>query len=224
MIHGSLVEAKQGFATLEDVDLDTFLRFVQWLYYGYYDPAEPRSLASSERYQNPVRTTQEPITSCYYCRPNNNIYDAHFQAKELFVQRRYTVRNLKKDAPQPRPNSSNPEDYSEVFLGHARLYVFAEKYDVSLLKILAMEELHATLAVYTLYQERTGDIVALLRYVYANTADSKDGVEDLRTLLTQYMEAEIDILIKGEELQELMIEDGGPLLGELMKVMRKKLT
>lgn len=147
-----------------------------------------------------------------------------YSPKESFIQRRYTVRNIKKDAPQPRPNSNKQEEYSEVFLGHARLYVFADKYDVTNLKVLAMEELHATLAEYTLYQERTGDVVALLRYVYANTADSKDGVEDLRTVLTQYMEAEIDTLIKNEDLQELMLQDGGPLLAELMKVMRKKLA
>ena len=51
MIHGSMVEAKQGFATLEDVDLDTFLRFVQWLYHGYYDAANPRNLPASEKSQ-----------------------------------------------------------------------------------------------------------------------------------------------------------------------------
>ena len=134
------------------------------------------------------------------------------------------MRNIKRDAPQPRQNSNEQEDYSEVFLGHARLYVFADKYDIQTLKEFAIEELHATLAVYTLYQERTGDIVTLLRYVYANTAESKSGVEDLRTLLTQYMEIEIDTLIKDEELERLTMEDGGPLLADLMKVMRNKLA
>ena len=246
MIHGSMIEAKQGFATLEDVGLNTFLRFVQWLYHGYYDAAAPRSLASLETCQTPIRETRNAEScnygggsdydggsvacvedydggSCQYC-GRNSTYKVSDQAKERFVQRSYTVRNVTNGSPQPRPNSNKPADYSEVFLGHARLYVFADKYDVQNLKVLAMEELHATLAVYTLYQERTVDIVRLLRYVYANTAESKDGVEDLRTILIQYMEAEVDILIKDENLEELMLQDGGPLLADLMKVIREKLA
>ena len=226
MIHGSMIEAKQGFATLEDVGLNTFLRFVQWLYHGYYDAAAPRSLASLETCQTPIRETSNTNYgggNCRYCR-RNSTYKVFDQAKERFVQRSYTVRNVTNGSPQPRPNSNKPADYSEVFLGHARLYVFADKYDVQTLKVLAMEELHATLAVYTLYQERTAEIVRLLRYVYANTAESKDGVEDLRTILTQYMEAEVDILIKDENLQELMLEDGGPLLADLMKVISERLA
>ena len=234
MIHGSMIEAKQGFATLEDVDLNTFLRFVQWLYHGQYDAANPRTLASVETYQTPIRITKKSrkaescryrghnCKGCNYCQ-HTYTSEALGQAKESFVQRSYTVRNVTNGSPQPRPNSNKPEDYSEVFLGHARLYVFADKYDVQTLKVLAMEELHATLAVYTLYQERTVDIVTLLRYVYANTAESKDGVEDLLTILTQYMEAEVDILIKDESLQEVMLQDGGPLLADLMKVIRMKI-
>lgn len=36
-----------------------------------------------------------------------------------------------------------------------------------------MEELHATLAVYTLYPQMTGDIMSLLRYIYAETMDRR---------------------------------------------------
>lgn len=259
MIHGSMVEAKQGFATLEDVGLNTFLRFVQWLYHGYYDAASPRNLPASEKSQiedevvepgqpdlhpsliNLRNTTDDrPLVAdsfigdvqlyVYAGRGYQPYYKedeekARGQSlKESFIRRIYRVRNIKKDAPQPRQNSNKREDYSEVFLGHARLYVFADKYDIQTLKEFTIEELHATLAVYTLYQERTGDIVRLLRYVYANTAETKSGVEDLRTLLTQYMEVEIDTLIKDEDLQGLMIEDGGPLLADLMKVVRNKLA
>ena len=273
MINGSMMEAHQGLATLEDVDLSTFLRFVQWLYHGYYAAASPRSVAASETDESvqlgqahfnqdrgdfvdttndrSLETEPDPIQVIYteVAEAEEPIEDVKWglfgrhhpqyekfkkssvqhsnsevsSFKESFIRRVYTVRNIKKDAPQPRSNSNSQEEYSEVFLGHARLYVFADKYDIQILKILAMEELHAALAVYTLYQERTGDIVALLRYVYANTAESKNGVEDLRTILTQYMEAEIGTLIEDEELQEVMLQDGGPLLADFVKVIRKKL-
>lgn len=45
------------------------------------------------------------------------------------------------------------------------------------LKILALEELQATLACFTLYDERTGDIVELRRYVYVNIDKRAEGVE-----------------------------------------------
>ena len=112
------------------------------------------------------------------------------------------------------------EDYSEVFLSHARLYVFADQYDIQALKVLAMEELHALLAVFTLYKERTGDIISLLRYTYAET-NEKDSGNNLRTLVTRYVEAEIETLIQDDTLGTLIIEDGGTLLSDFLKVMRK---
>jgi hypothetical protein len=111
-----------------------------------------------------------------------------------------------------------------VFLSHARLYVFAEKYDIQRLKTLALEELHRTLAVYNLHRRRTGDIIALLRYVYANTIVSARGGEDLRTLLKDYVGCEMNTLIKDEEFSELMLDDGGALLRDFMKLVVKRLT
>lgn len=87
-----------------------------------------------------------------------------------------------------------------------------------------MEELHAVLAVYTLHKERTGDITSLLRYIYAETAETKEGVDDLRTLMVQYIEIEVGTLIKDDELGELMIQDGGCMLADFLKVMRKRLV
>jgi hypothetical protein len=50
-----------------------------------------------------------------------------------------------------RQNSSPTEDYTTVFLGHAQLYVFAEKWSIEDLKTLALFKLHKTLILFTLY-------------------------------------------------------------------------
>ena len=78
--------------------------------------------------------------------------------------------------PGPRSNMHPQENYTEVFLSHARLYVFAEKYDIQPLKKLSRQKLQHTLAIYTLYPERVGDITTLLKYVYVNTAETIDGI------------------------------------------------
>ena len=231
MINGPMTEAQQGKVTLENVDLGTFLRFVQWLYHGFYDVGGPLQL----RQPNDVRSLNDSTSSngspmldpSPMSRNNDSaavvrsfyVYDSTL--KKNIIERQFTVRKTSKDNPQPRPNNHHEEDYSEVFLGHARLYVFADKYDIEKLKILAMEELYVSLAVSTMYQQNTSDIVALLRYIYSNTAVPKDGTEDLRSLMTEYIETEIDSLIQDKDLEVLMSEDAS-MLADIMGVVRRK--
>ena len=143
--------------------------------------------------------------------------------KESFINRQPTVRQQAISICPSRPNQAANEDYTEVFLSHARVYVFAEEYDIQTLKALALDELHGTLQNFSLYPERTGDIIALLRYVYANTGEPVDGVEDMRTVLQQYVGFEMDDLMKDKGFEDLMMEDGGALLGDFLKMVKQRL-
>ena len=42
---------------------------------------------------------------------------------------------------KPRKNREACEDYIKVFLGHARLYVFADKYSINFLRLLCLQKL-----------------------------------------------------------------------------------
>ena len=143
--------------------------------------------------------------------------------KESFIRRNPTVRKEAISICPPRPNQASNEDYTEVFLSHARVYVFAEEYDIQLLKALALDELHATLQNFNLYPERTGDIISLLRYIYANTGEIVDGVEDIRTVLKHYVGFEMYTLMKDNDFGYLMIEDGGALLGDFLKMVEQRI-
>ncbi len=145
------------------------------------------------------------------------------ELKKLFIYRKPTVRQEAISICPPRANQASNEDYTEVFLSHARVYVFAEKYDIQLLKALALDELHGTLQNFDLHPERTGDIIDLLRYVYASTGEPVDGVEDMRTILTQYVGFEMDTLMKNNDFRDLLIEDGGPLFGDFLKMVGKRI-
>ena len=140
------------------------------------------------------------------------------ELKEAFISCKYNIRQAVLEVPSPRPNQSSEEDYTDVFLSHARLYVFADMYDVQQLKMLALEELHATLAIYNLYHERTGDIISLLRYVYGVICEREQSNEGMRNLMTQYVGCEMDTLVDDEDFKDLLIEDGGLLLGDFMKM------
>ena len=143
------------------------------------------------------------------------------ELKESFLNYDYKVRRNTITLPPTRGNLAPSEDYTDVFLSHARLYVFADMYDIQILKMLALEELHSTLANYTLYQARTSDVIALLRYVYANTSgeEGNSGGREIRKLLTDYMGCEMGILTQSRSFRELMFEDGGDLLGDFMKMV-----
>ena len=109
----------------------------------------------------PAEPPWEPFSPIYYSDKKGKkkktmaMFNTSPNPKETFIQRLYTMRNVSKHDHQPRPNKTANENYTEVFLCHARLYVFADKYDIQPLKVLTFEELHAVLAVFTLYQERT---------------------------------------------------------------------
>ncbi|KAL8912845.1 MAG: hypothetical protein Q9171_002223 [Xanthocarpia ochracea] len=146
------------------------------------------------------------------------------QLKESFIHRKVTVRRDSISIPPPYPNQRPEEDYTYVFLSHAQLYVFAEKYDIQKLRTLALENLQNVLAIFKLYEERTGDIITLLKYIYENTTEPIDDIEDLRTLLTHYVGYEMDTLMKDEAFRDLMIADGGALLGDFMKMVMKRIS
>lgn len=120
----------------------------------------------------------------------------------------------------PCSNFHPQEDCSEIFLSHARLYVFAEKSYIQLLKKLPRQKLQHTLAIYSLYPDRVQDITALLKYVYANTVETVDGVEDIRTMLAHYVGTEMATLIRYGDTKDLML-DNGEILGDFLKMFAK---
>lgn len=75
--------------------------------------------------------------------------------------------------PKPRSNEVPQEDDTEVLLSHARLYVFAEQYDIQPLRKLARHKLHRTLADYKLFPRHVRYITTLPRYVYAKATETK---------------------------------------------------
>ncbi len=239
LMNGHMAEAHNGSAVLEDVDPDTFVRFAQWAYQGYYIAADStvegellsesengddrdsgrRGVAKPEPEPEPLLEVEEQPPTYAWGRPGD--YGTKQGMREAFIDREHTTRQESIRIPPPLPNRHHDEDYTEVFLCHARLYVFADKYDVQPLRVLALEELQATLAIFTLYLERTTDVITLLRYVYAQYNEVEE--EDMRMMLMHYIGYEMDTLVKDEDFRCLMIEDGGALLADFMGMVEQRL-
>ena len=122
---------------------------------------------------------------------------------------------------KPRKNRNAGEDYTAVFLGHARLYVFADKYDIESLRSLCLHKLHQTLVEFTLHDERLGDVVELLRYSYSDTAELDHSIDSLRLLTVQYAACVVERLLRHHGFQSLL-EDAGPLAKDLFEEVLKK--
>ena len=58
MMKSPMMEGNQGKVTIEDVDLGTFVRFVQWLYHGYYEAATPLRVRQSKASQVVIEILQ----------------------------------------------------------------------------------------------------------------------------------------------------------------------
>ena len=229
MINGHLSEAKQGFALLDDVDKDTFVRFIRWTYtkdypvpgFTWVESEAPEGLEASktEATQKDAMTVEENFAAWGNFGKNKKKKKKssrlHTSLKESFISEYQCL--SQESRPEPRGNLHPQEDYTEIFLSHARLYVFAEKYDIQSLKKLCNQNLQQTLAIYTLYPERVDDVITLLKYVYANTTETVDGTEDIRTMLAHYVGTEMDTLNKFGDIKDLMLENG-EILGDFLKM------
>lgn len=122
---------------------------------------------------------------------------------------------------EPRSNSNAQQNYTPIFLAHARLYTFAGMRLVDSLKQLALHKLHRTLLDFQLYYQRVGDVLALARYAYENGPDrGADGkLDELRELVVEYMAGEVATLGKHGDFVKLL-EEGGEFVGDFWALVR----
>jgi hypothetical protein len=125
---------------------------------------------------------------------------------------------------KPKSNSAADQDFTPVFLAHARLYTFADMRLIYPLKGLALQKLYMTLSAFQLYHRRVGDIVKLARYAYDHGSDRSTAgvVNDLRELVVEYIASEVEIFGKHPDFKALL-EDGGEFVTDFWRVVTKYL-
>ncbi|KAK0968441.1 hypothetical protein LTR54_018208, partial [Friedmanniomyces endolithicus] len=118
---------------------------------------------------------------------------------------------------KPRCNTTDEQDFTPVFLAHARLYTFARMRMIDNLKALTLQKLHNTLIGFRLYENRVRDIVELARYAYTSEhiPDRTDDGEtdELRNLVVNYIASEFDC-IGGAAIFVAFLEEGGEFVGD----------
>jgi hypothetical protein len=101
---------------------------------------------------------------------------------------------------RPKKNASPSEIFLDVFLSQARLYVFADIYDVELLRTLVIVKMRRILAEFTLFTERVQDVYALIEYTFENTIEG----DSFRQLVLEYVVCKASVLVENEQWDEFI--------------------
>jgi hypothetical protein len=115
------------------------------------------------------------------------------------------------------------DDCTEVFLSHARVYVFADYHGISTLQYVSLRKLRQALIRYTHYEEGASDLVQLLEYSFGNTADKGDWRDPLRNLVCIYIACNVEFLWQNHEFRNLF-DTLKEFPGCLMSVLQDRLT
>lgn len=219
-------ESQTRIATLDDVDVETFVAFSEFAYTNDYKTparkndtrAAPRSkvvkstkIAKRNRHMNfRLQKFKQKWNGKYFASATGqkDFDDYLFESLwDSFESRTY-----------PMVGTSIP---TSNFLLHAKLYVFSTKYLAEPVRQQCLANLHKDLRFYVLSAKNAHLILDLLDYVYSNTGRNEPtGTSSLRDLVIHYVASKMPILSKQEDFFDILdshAEMGSDLVMEMMK-------
>ncbi|KAI4692601.1 hypothetical protein J4E81_007017 [Alternaria sp. BMP 2799] len=237
LVNNGMIQSQESSVEYPDMEPDDFARFVEYSYrFDYTTPSwvQDDKVAQSDNKEGTAHNDEDPdpISS----RSPGGAKGAKMKAgsnsttrplRQRFHQREYLMpqepKTIMLDRFEPTENSVPEQDFTPIFLAHARLYTFACMRLIDPLKRLALHKLHQTLLKFKLYDRRVGDVVELARYAYDNGEDRKpDGtIEDLRKLVVEYIACEVSTIGKHEAFAPLL-QEGGEFVVDFWRIIAKE--
>ncbi|EME77597.1 uncharacterized protein MYCFIDRAFT_72577 [Pseudocercospora fijiensis CIRAD86] len=175
---------------------------------GHYSRKKKKRRNAPAPYMDPV------------VKPAENTTTRKSRAWQVFTSRPSPIQSSRKLQPscEPRPNKEPCEEYTDVFLSHAKLYVFADTYDIAGLRALSLHKLHKTLACFTLYDQRVEDVAVLFQYTYNNTAEREGTLDPLRKLVVSYVCCHIEKILVCDTFRATLKGENSAAVDVLEKV------
>jgi hypothetical protein len=87
--------------------------------------------------------------------------------------------------------------YTAVFLSHAKVHRFGVRTGRLSLSVLAFYRLPWLLEPFTLFKERTGDIIQLLKFVF----EDSEYVENLGNMLRDYIVWNVEMIMRNADFK-----------------------
>ncbi|KAI1209346.1 uncharacterized protein F4807DRAFT_426401 [Annulohypoxylon truncatum] len=216
LVNGKWKESEGCLVDWSDVDEETFVRFCEFSYTGYYQAAEPFSIepptptppegkeSDKRRMETPSKSIplmiEEPAPELMVrdswgtlMRPPKKITTTSKKDVMLDDFKRYVDEAVPDSAPSEASNTNPLMNYSEVFLSHARLYAFADCYAIDDLTKLCIRRLHRALLNFNLHGgTRAADVAKLIDFSYKNTRSDTVKQDKLRGLLSAYIACHVE--------------------------------
>jgi hypothetical protein len=244
LMKGSMREATDGIATLDDIDEQTFVRFCEYAYMGDYTPAQrqPASILDSAKSSASVREyADEGIVASKKSkkkRSHASLWDDVDGFDKVgkscgqcgrgtrtqilwdeFRRREYSVTSPKL---RPRELLEECADKDDLFLWHARVYVFADRYDIAGLRVLALDKLHHALCSFKVAENQIAKIIDLARFSYSNdnTRDNEaeQHIDSLRSMVVHFIVCVFEDVVRDNSFLEL-VEERGPFARDFTRLL-----
>jgi hypothetical protein len=194
-----MAEAQERRVVWPDVQVDTFVAFAQFAYGGKYVIAfdlDDEAIATEPPSTMPG---SKPETST-----PNSLREKTLPASK---KRKYNQIVIDDSAPIQTAKPKSSRSYLSLFLGHARLYVLAEKYGAEGIKALTIAKLEHDLGLFKRHKEWSSDVVRLIEYVFSDHTPA-GGKDMLRQLLLDFVGQNICALKESKHFVT-MLENGG---------------
>ncbi|KAG6078059.1 hypothetical protein E4U16_001691 [Claviceps sp. LM84 group G4] len=226
MINGPFIERQQGYVVLKNDDARTVAAFAEFVYTGDYQIASEMSPRCSKKKKIHQRTDDIGQSCSVWNQPSNDHWREFVQSNEYGFQRSmctdcgtevamfhrllcntcgYRGRREMPVLPAPVLNTGSMEtDFTEFFIAHVKISLFADCYGVAELLELSIRKLHQALCGFRLSKARVGDVLALVRFCYERPCP-----ERLKRLVASYSAAIMDIQVSrdvAESFKELLKE------------------
>jgi hypothetical protein len=98
------------------------------------------------------------------------------------------------------PNNDPADNYANVFLSHIEGYRFTYTTHWDSLCDLSLYQLIRSLASFTLFEERTGDVIKLMKFVFEET----EGMHNLQDVLVHYAAWNMEVLMGDGDFRQLL--------------------
>ncbi|UKZ96852.1 uncharacterized protein TrAFT101_011629 [Trichoderma asperellum] len=205
LINGGMKESIERRVIWKEISEEVFIDFSQYVYTGDYDGAKPSKREVPGRVA-PLRVS--PIgDACWippHLRKKGKSESSIWTKKRLLWHKFQALDPLPSQDSAPSLGSSAICDYTDVFLSHARMYVFADYYGIDPLQILALHKLLRALILFDDQGGSCGDIIQLVRYSFEQTVDKWDQDDELRSLVCLYAACQVEDLWKDTEFKDIM--------------------
>lgn len=171
---------------IDDFEADTVEKFLEYIYKGQYEFEDGVERVGSE--------DQEVKFESFDINTDSNAWQ-HFEG--------FICDGIVRPDSEVPENDHNMIDFTQAFLCHVKLYVFADKYDVEGLATETSTQLHHVLSKFKLFETSIGDFVNLIEYVYDNITKYW-YVDKMKDVICSYSISIMAHLVENKRFVELL--------------------